>query len=196
MVLSSRFMIWLENDFYDCIVLQPDCNSGKSLRLDSPQSTKFKYKLSWKLGMSHFKTFAELHFEWGNFFRSQAFMWKGSLEVTFFPSVHPSTNFTKFIFLVNYNCDASYDHLWCPNGPEVNQKWTGSDRKWTGSAIHPSFHPSVILSVCPSRSGLEVSVCPSVPNISLTSLTNLMRGNYKHRALAPCDFSPKNLLRL
>ena len=79
----------------------------------------------------------------------------------------------KFIFLVNYNCDASYEHLWCPNGPEVNRKWTGSDRKW-------------------ARSGLEVSICPSVrlsiPNTSLTSLTNLMRGIYKHRALAPCDF--------
>ena len=40
-------------------------------------------------------------------------------------------------------------------------------------------------------SGLEVSVCPSVrmsiPNTSLTSLTNLVRGIYKHRALASCD---------
>ena len=23
-----------------------------------------------------------------------------------------SANFEKFIFLLNYNCDASYDHLW------------------------------------------------------------------------------------
>ena len=44
-----------------------------------------------------------------------------------------SANFGKSIFLVNYNCDASYDHLWCPNGQEVNLKRTGSDRKWTGS---------------------------------------------------------------
>ena len=50
----------------------------------------------------------------------------------------------KFIFLVNYNCDASYEHLWCPNGPEVNRKWTGSDRKWIGSvhlSVHTSVHP-------------------------------------------------------
>ena len=33
-------------------------------------------------------------------------------------------------------------------GPQLDQKWTGS-----------GVHPSVILSVCPSRSGLEVSVC-------------------------------------
>ena len=79
----------------------------------------------------------------------------------------------KFIFLANYNCDASYEHLWCPKGPEVNQKWPEVERKW-------------------ARSGLEVSICPSVrlfiPNTSLTSLTNLMRGIYKRRALAPCDF--------
>lgn len=41
------------------------------------------------------------------------------------------------------SCDASYDHLFCPNGPEVNRKWTGNDRKW-------------------ARSVLEVSICPSV----------------------------------
>ena len=84
-------------------------------------------------------------------------------DLRFF-SVRMSANFGKSIFLVNYNCDASYDHLWCPNGPEVNRKWTGSDRRW-------------------ARSGLEVSICPSVrlsiPNTSLTSLTNLMRGIYR-----------------
>ena len=73
-------------------------------------------------------------------------------------------------------------------GPQLDQKWTGSGAKM-GRKWCPSFHLSVILSVCQSRSGLEVSVCPSVPNISLTTtLTNLMRGNYKRRALAPCDF--------
>ena len=54
------------------------------------------------------------------------------------------------------------------------------DRKWTGSGLEVT------------GSGLEVSICPSVrlsiPNTSLTSLTNLMRGIYKRRALAPCDF--------
>ena len=116
--------------------------------------------------------------------------WTGSVHLSVRMSVHPK-NFPYLLdkpyardlqaqgacalqfFLVNYNCDASYDHLWCPNGPEVNRKWTGSDRKW-------------------ARSGLEVSICPSVrlsiPNTSLTSLTNLMRGIYKRRALAPCDF--------
>ena len=91
---------------------------------------------------------------------------KGSLGVTFFPCVYVCLFVHKFweiardgwIWqgLVNYNCDASYDHLWCPNGPEVDQK-------------------------CPS-------VRLSIPNTSLTSLTNLMRGIYKRRALAPCDF--------
>ena len=50
---------------------------------------------------------------------------------------------------------------------------TQMDRKWTGC-------------------GLDVSICPSVrlsiPNTSLISLTNLMRGIYKRRALALCDF--------
>ena len=61
---------------------------------------------------------------------------------------------------------AQMDRKWTGSGPEVDWKWTGS--------------------------GLEVSICPSVrlsiPNTSLTSLTNLMRGIYKRRALAPCDF--------
>ena len=79
-------------------------------------------------------------------------------------------------------------------GPQLDQKWTGSgaemDRKWTGSGVHPSVRPSFYLSVRP-----EVDwKCPSVPNTSLTSLTNLMRGNYKRRALAPCDFLPKSHL--
>ena len=90
------------------------------------------------------------------------------------PSVCPQILGNSF-FLVNYNCDALYDHLWCPNGPEVDWKWPEVDRKW-------------------AKSGLEVSICPSVrlsiPNTSLTSLTNLMRGIYKRRALAPCDFFP------
>ena len=91
-------------------------------------------------------------------FRSRAFMRKGSLGVTFFPSV--------LKFLLNYNCGASYDHLWCPNGPEGDWKWQEVDRKW-------------------ARSGLEVSTCPSkrlsIPNTSLTSLTNLMQGIFKRR---------------
>ena len=57
-------------------------------------------------------------------------------------------------------------------------KWTGSGAQFAriGPEVLsnlPSFRPSVILSVCLSRSGLLVSVCPSAPNISLTSLTNL-----------------------
>ena len=64
-------------------------------------------------------------------------MRKGSLGVTFF-SVRPQILGNSF-FLVNYNCDASYDHLWCPNGPEVNRKWTGSGRKWTGSGLEVHF---------------------------------------------------------
>ena len=32
----------------------------------------------------------------------------------------------KSFFLVNYNFDASYDHLWGPSGPEVDWKWAGS----------------------------------------------------------------------
>merc|ERR1712020_655360 len=98
------------------------------------------------------------------------FMRKGSLGVTFFsvrPSVCPQ-------ILGNF---ASYDHLWYPNGPEVNRKWTGSDRKW-------------------ARSGLEVSICLSIclsiPNTSLTSLTNLMQGIYKH---CWSDFPLKSFLR-
>ena len=65
-------------------------------------------------------------------------MHKGSLGVTFFPvCMYVRPYVRKFweihFFLVNYNCDATYEHLWCPNGPEVNRKWPGSDRKWTGS---------------------------------------------------------------
>ena len=58
----------------------------------------------------------------------------------------------KFIFLVNYNCDASYEHLWCPNGPEVNRKWTGSDRKWSGSGPEVDWKcPSVRPYISPSQ---------------------------------------------
>ena len=61
---------------------------------------------------------------------------------------------------------AQMDRKWTRSGPEVDRKW--------------------------ARSGLEVSICPSVclsiPNTSLTSLTILMRGIYKRRVLAPCNF--------
>ena len=97
------------------------------------------------------------------FLRSWTFMRKRSSEVTFFPFIHPFVLRTSF-FLVNYNCDVSYDLLWCPNGLEVDRKW---NRPWTRSA-----HPSV----CPSVRKWTGSVCPSIPNTSLTSLTNLMRG--------------------
>ena len=71
-------------------------------------------------------------------------MRKGSLGVTFFfrpyvcMSVCPQILGNSF-FMVNYNCDASYDHLWCPNGPEVNRKWPGSDRKWVRSGLEVHF---------------------------------------------------------
>ena len=56
---------------------------------------------------------------------------------------------------------------------QMDRKWPEVDQKW-------------------ARSGMEVSICPSVrlsiPNTYLTSLTNLMPGIYKRRALAPCDF--------
>ena len=68
------------------------------------------------------------------------------------PSVRPERSFVReqilrtSIFLVNYNCDASYDHLWWPKGPEVDRKchqtFRLSVQKWTGS---------VRLSVCPSQ---------------------------------------------
>ena len=58
------------------------------------------------------------------------------------------------------------DRKWTGSGPEVGQKW--------------------------ARSGLDVSICLSVclsiPNTSLTSLMNPMRGIDKRRALAPCNF--------
>ena len=58
-------------------------------------------------------------------------------------------------------------------GAQMDHKWTGSGLEVTGSGLE--------VSIC-------LSICLSVPNTSLTSLTNLMRGNYKRRALAPCDF--------
>ena len=129
-------------------------------------------KISIKIYMFSYKKHTTL--EW--FLDPERLCVRDLQESLFFPSVRMSVRpqiLGNSFFLVNYNCDASYDHLWCPNGPEVNRKWTGSDRKW-------------------ARSGLEVSICPSVrlsiPNTSLTSLTNLMRGIYKRRALAPCDF--------
>ena len=54
-------------------------------------------------------------------------------------------------FLVNYNCDASYDHLWCPNGvevtgngPEVGQKWTGSVLLFVSTSLHPKHFPYLL----------------------------------------------------
>ena len=80
-------------------------------------------------------------------FRSRAFMRKGSLGVTFFPSVCPSVRkFWEFHFLVNYNCDASYDHPWWPNGPEVNRKWARSFMKKCPQHTRILDHP------CPSQS--------------------------------------------
>ena len=55
-------------------------------------------------------------------------------------------------------------------GAQMDRKWAGSDWKW-------------------AISGPEVDwKCLSIPNTYLTSLTNLMRGIYKRRALVPCDF--------
>ena len=58
-------------------------------------------------------------------------------------------------------------------GAQMDWKWTGSDQK------------------CPS---ILPSVRPSIPNTSLTYLTNLMRGIYKHSALPPCDFLDLNFV--
>ena len=68
-----------------------------------------------------------------------------------FFSVRMSANFGKSIFLVNYNCDASYDHLWCPNGPEVNQKWVGSGPEvdWKCPSVCPYVCPSQTLPLPP-----------------------------------------------
>ena len=88
-------------------------------------------------------------------------MCKGSLRVTFF-SVRMSANFGKF----NLKCQG-----WLGMGQTtpVSILWTGSrpevDRKWTGSG-------PVLLSVC----------------LHFPYLLDLMRGIYKRRALAPCDF--------
>ena len=80
-------------------------------------------------------------------FRSRATS-QGSYTITFFVSclsvcLCVTQNLLCPSGVRPVSCDASYDHLWCPNGPEVNRKWTGSGRKW-------------------ARSGLEVSICPSV----------------------------------
>ena len=61
-------------------------------------------------------------------------------------------------------------------GAQMNRKWTRSGLEVTGCG------PEV-------RQKWTGSVRLSIPNTSLTSLTNLMRGIYKRRALAPCDFS-------
>ena len=63
-------------------------------------------------------------------------------------------------------------------GDQMDRKWTGSGPEVSSNL--PSVRPEVDRK-CPS-------VCLSVPNTSLTSLMNIMRGNYKRRALAPCDF--------
>ena len=75
-------------------------------------------------------------------------MRKGSLGVTFFPSVRMhvrmSANFGKFIFLVNYNCDASYDHLWCSS---IDCKWPGSGPEVTYARdlqVQPAIFYSII----------------------------------------------------
>ena len=55
------------------------------------------------------------------FFRSLGYMRKGSLEVTFFPSVCMSVcEFCEIQLWVT-----SYDYLWAGSGPEVDRKWTG-----------------------------------------------------------------------
>ena len=89
---------------------------------------------------------------WVKIFSSWAFMRKGTLEVCFFSVRSFVRSFVReqilqtSIFLVNYKCDASYDHLWWPKGPEVDRKchqtFRLSVQKWTGS---------VRLSVCPSQ---------------------------------------------
>ena len=76
-------------------------------------------------------------------------MRKGSLGVTFFPSVcmYVRRFWEIHFFLVNYNCDALYDHLWCPNGPEVDWKWPEVGQKWTGSvhlSVPTSVHPKTL----------------------------------------------------
>ena len=63
-------------------------------------------------------------------------------------------------------------------GDQMDQKWTGS-----GPEV-----PSNLPSVRPEVDWKCLSVYLSVPNTSPTSLMNIMRGNYKRRALAPCDF--------
>ena len=89
------------------------------------------------------------------FFRSRAFMRKGSLGVTFFfsMSVHPYVRKFWESPSVSVQCLSS--------GPEVDQKLTG---------IWPEVDRKSVR--CPSG-GPEV---------------DLMRGIYKRRALAPCDF--------
>ena len=77
-------------------------------------------------------------------------------------------------------------------GAQMDRKWTGSGLEVTGSGAEVGQKWT--------GSGLEVSICPSVrlsfPNTSHASLMNLLRGIYKRRALAPCDFLKYVLISL
>ena len=90
-------------------------------------------------------------------------------------------------------------------GPRSTLYRPGSTLYWPGSTLYsPWSFPDVPRSTqyCPGSTLYSPWSFPDVPNIvpegffwldggglgSFTSLTNLMRGVYKRRALAPCDF--------
>ena len=96
-------------------------------------------------------------------------------------------------------------------GPRSTLYRPGSTLYWPGSTLYsPWSFPDVPRSTqyCPGSTLYSPCSFPDVPNIvpegffwldggglgSFTSLTNLMRGVYKRRALAPCDFLRVNFL--
>ena len=82
----------------------------------------------------------------------------------------------RYYFFVKMNYGTPYMTIY---GAHVERKLSGSgpegDRKWTRSV------------------GTRSDGKWSIPNTSHTSLTNLMRGIYMRRVLAPCDFFQKNI---
>ena len=110
-------------------------------------------------------------------------MRKRSLGVIFFrPYVRRFWEIHFFWSTITVMPHMTIDHLWCPNGPEVNRKWTGSDRKWTGSGLEVDWKcPSVRPYVCPSQ------------KLPLPPWQTLCKGSTSAGRLHPAIFYQTNL---
>ena len=77
-------------------------------------------------------------------FRSQAYKQKGSLEVTFSPTICISANFAKFNFFEKLNYGTPHMIIY---GAQVDQKWTerGPEVECEGSTSIGHLHHAIFL---------------------------------------------------